>query len=184
MKRTLFVAAVVLGFATTASAATLSIAADAASYNVGDTITLTMTGTSTTEVASGVYARITYEAALTETVGSSQTPQTTSFGNSDWTQGSLGAPSDGAITLLNQIFIGGSVNGAGVTTSTATLVAQAAGTVNVAYVIGGPSALSYFGITNSAGTSFVINAIPEPTVASLIGLGLVGLAVGGRRRSS
>ena len=44
MKRTLFVMAVVLGFATAASAATLTVTSDKATYTVGETITLTVIG--------------------------------------------------------------------------------------------------------------------------------------------
>ena len=189
MKRTLFVAAIVLGFATAANAASLSISSDQASYNVGDTITLTLSGSTTSgETTTQVYAAVSYSSALTETVSSSQQPHTTSFGNNNWTQGALPV-SDGQAALLNQIAgLSPSSNGSGVSSATATLVAQAAGTVVVSFIEGGSAALDYFGITTNAGagggTSFVINAIPEPTVASLIGLGLVGLAVGGRRRSS
>ena len=46
MKRTLFIVAALVGvgFATAASAATLSVVSDKASYNIGETITLTVTG--------------------------------------------------------------------------------------------------------------------------------------------
>lgn len=188
MKRTLFVAAIVLGFATAASAATLSISSDKASYNIGETITLTLTGTSTSsEVAKQVFAAVGYSAALTETVSSSQVAHTTSFGMNTWTQGTLNVL-DGEAELLNQIAgLSPQANGLGVSTATATLVAEAAGIVTVSFLdastFGGD--VDYFDVqlaSQTTGTSFTI--VPEPTVATLIGLGLVGLAVGGRRRSS
>jgi hypothetical protein len=43
--------------------------------------------------------------------------------------------------------------------------------------------LDWFGITNAAGASVTVAAIPEPTTAAMIGLGLIGLAFAGRRRS-
>lgn len=43
--------------------------------------------------------------------------------------------------------------------------------------------LSWFGLTNTAGVSVTVVPIPEPTTAALLGLGLVGLAVAGRRRA-
>ena len=43
--------------------------------------------------------------------------------------------------------------------------------------------LDWYGITNAPGTSVTIAAIPEPTTAAMIGLGLFGLAFAGRRRA-
>ena len=43
--------------------------------------------------------------------------------------------------------------------------------------------LNFFGLTTAAGYSVSVAAIPEPTTAALIGMGLFGLAVAGRRRS-
>jgi hypothetical protein len=41
--------------------------------------------------------------------------------------------------------------------------------------------LDWFGITNAPGTS--VTVVPEPTTVALLGLGLIGLAVAGRRRA-
>jgi hypothetical protein len=65
--------------------------------------------------------------------------------------------------------------------STITLTADAAGTANFSWLINaGNESLNFFGLTNSAGTSVLI--VPEPTTAALLGMGLLGLAVAGRRR--
>jgi hypothetical protein len=41
----------------------------------------------------------------------------------------------------------------------------------------------WFGLTNSPGHTVTVVPIPEPTTVALLGLGLVGLAVAGRRRA-
>ncbi|HXK25709.1 MAG TPA: PEP-CTERM sorting domain-containing protein [Myxococcota bacterium] len=43
--------------------------------------------------------------------------------------------------------------------------------------------LDWFGLTNAPGTSITVAAVPEPTTAALLGLGILGLAVSGRRRA-
>ena len=42
--------------------------------------------------------------------------------------------------------------------------------------------LDWFGLTNAPGVSVTV-AVPEPTTAALLGLGILGLAVSGRRRA-
>lgn len=185
-KSTLLCAIGLVGLAAPAGAATLSISADKASYNIGETITLTLIGTSTSgEQAKSVFAAVGYSAALTQTVSASQQPHTTSFGMNTWTQGAL-QTSDGEADLLNQIAgLSASSNGSGTSMATAKLVMQAAGIVTVQFLnessLGGK--LDYFGITDASqttGTSF--GWVPEPGAVSLVGLGLIALAARGRRR--
>lgn len=186
MKRFFLTAALVLGFATVASGATLTLTADKSTYVVGEQINLTLFGTHTSgESADSVYARVLFDATKTDFVSASQElHSSTSFGTTPWVGDAdqTSAGGDGAATLLNQFITGGANRDFdGESNASAVLVAEAAGTVNVAYVTSGGNALNYFGLTNAPGTSF--NIIPEPTVASLIGLGLIGLAIGGRNRS-
>jgi len=71
------------------------------------------------------------------------------------------------------------------TLSTVTLIAKATGLVNVAWDTdpGSGFGLSFFGLTNAPGTSFVIG-VPEPVTGALLGFGLLCLALGASRRNA
>lgn len=185
MKRTLIVVvAAVVGFAAAANAATLSVVSDSATYSVGQTITLTVTADPEGGADNSVFGRLLYSAALTETVASSQQTFSTFGGGSSWSPGALNN-ADGFATVLNQLGAQGTTPNqpSNIVQSTATLIAEAAGTVNVVWETDANTGfqVKFFGLTNGAGTSF--NIVPEPTTAALLGLGLFGLALGGRRRS-
>lgn len=183
MKRTLFIVAAVLGFATAAGAATLSVASDKLTYSIGETISLTVTGDSAGGKDFSIFGQLIYEAALTETVTSSQTQHTRGGGTFFATTGVLNQ-GDGFADVFNQIIDITSPRSVDqLQIATATLVAQLAGVVNVDFRddTGSGFELDFFGLSSAPGTTFTI--IPEPTTAALLGLGLMGLVLGGRRRS-
>lgn len=176
MKRILIAAVAMLGFAAAANAATLSVVSDKGTYNPGETIILTVTGDSEGAAANAIIGVLTYDAVLTDTVTSSQTVHTSFGGFVPWTPGVL-VVSDGSATVFNQI---GGITPAPVDQlqiATATLTASSAGVVTVNF----SSTLNFFGITGAQPGVASFTIVPEPTTAALLGLGLFGLAVAGRR---
>jgi hypothetical protein len=182
MKRTLIALIAVVGMATAANAATLSVSSDAASYGLGDTITLTVTGDADGASAQAVFARVLYSGSgSVNFVSASQVGMTSFSGGLAWSPGVTAGDASGA-NALNQL--AGLMALAPDTTfsSTVVLTAAGAGTVAISFegLTGGPTALDFFGLSSGTGGSFTI--VPEPTTAGLLGLGLLSLAVAGRRR--
>ena len=182
MKRTLFVMAIVLGFATAASAISLSVVSDKLTYNIGETITLSVNGDDEPGAPQySLFGRLLYSSALTDpNTGAVQTAIGT-----NWITGTT-PQIDGESTAFDQLNFNSGVGDAlapgGSVFSTLTLLAAVDGVVNVTW----RNDLLFFGLdpAQAAGTSFTIVApVPEPTTAVMLGLGLFGLALGGRRRS-
>jgi hypothetical protein len=187
MKRTLFVVVALVAFATAASGATISVVSNKLTYNVGETISLSISGDSQATKDNGIFGQLEYSAALTDTVTSSQSEM--KGGSATFTTGNLGR-GDGFAEVFDQL--NGTAANVTVSTllaSTATLVAQAAGIVNVNWSLSPGLQLDFFGLTSvgnggtAPDTATTFTIIPEPGTAALLGLGMLGLVLGGRRRS-
>jgi len=190
MKRTLIAVAALIGLASAANAATLSVVANQGGiFAPGDTITLTVTGDTQGGVDILIFGRLLFDntaplggpAAVDAAVASQNA--LLALGVAPWTTSATECNTS-SCDMMNQISaFGTSPSGSTVLlTSTVSFIAGAPGTTNATWstALDGFQ-LSFFGITNSPGVS--ITVVPEPTTAALLGLGLFGLAVAGRRRA-
>jgi hypothetical protein len=183
--------AVVLGMALGAQAATLTMSTDKATYLPGETITMTILGDSEGAEALGAYGSVVYDTAFVSSNAGSQTQTALkTAAGVKWIRGALAT--DGVYFGTQDAFsqINGTTVAAGTTkklTAVMTFTADSAGTASFSWLeeAGGLN-LNFFGLSSNAlvNQPFSVDIIPEPSTAGLMGLGLIGLVLAGRRRKS
>lgn len=187
MKRTLIAMVAALGLASSASAATLTIETDQATYNVNDTITVTMT--LNTEAGDPAVLAVSADMSWNGAVGdgadqSSQSGALTAFGGllPFSAPAASGCISDSTCRMLDQVAGLNPLPPDPGQTITATLQILAIG-IGTLDLTTGPvfDVLGLGGATLGANAS-VAQVVPEPGTAAMVGLGLLGLASVGRRR--
>lgn len=192
MKRTLISLAMVavFGAASAASAATVTLAsATGSTISPGESIVLTVTTTANSgETDNTIFGAITYSDALLNPVAPASVMNTPiGFLPGAITCTTVRCVAFSAVTGGAAIALDPSQN-TNFLLATVTFPVDAAApigsVINLAWQTN-PSTqrLDFFGVTGGPGVSITVVPVPEPTTAALLGLGLFGLAVAGRRRA-
>jgi len=187
MRSLLFAA--VIAFASAATGATLAVSTDKLTYLIGETISLTVIGDDAGVTSYGIQGRIDFNGAFVNLGTATQTQLAGQSGK--FTVGTLPNVDNGGVGSFQFLFNQYSAlpkeatNLPGIL-STATLIAQAAGVVNVNWHVNAVDGfgLDFFGLTTAPGTEFCIvdefgpacPFVPEPGTFGLLGLALLALA--------
>ncbi len=177
MRRSLLAFLGVLALGNLTSAATLMIAPDRQTYQVGETITLNVFGDSEgAAVNDFVFGRILFDPDLADYVDSHQEPLTTN--GFPWALGGL-AGGSGFGDAFSQVR-GEADPVDGPLTATVRLLATAPGTLEFSWEADpfSTTTLVFFGLTSAPGGS--VDIVPEPSTGVLVAFGVVATTIGRR----
>jgi hypothetical protein len=187
--------ALIAGFASVANAASLTMTAGSNTVLQGGSITLTTTvSVLSTESDNAIFGAIQLSGASGVPAGvTSVAASNTQNGLPGW---ATSVPALTCTTAFCQVF--SQIDSTAPNTPAAdvtnfvisTVIFNVANTVPIGTVINfnwrtAPTTqrLDFFGITGLTSTGVSVTVVPEPTTAAMLGLGLFGLALAGRRRS-
>jgi hypothetical protein len=160
-----------------AGAATLTITPDLPVYQVGDTITLNVSGDAEGAADNLIYGPLLFDADLANYVSSHQQPLTTN--RFRWSVGSLSGGGGFAEAFSQTPGLEPDVPD-GPLLASVTLRATAPGILEYSWRTDGDPGLrlDFFGLTEAPGGSVLI--VPELSPGPLLGLGLIAIAMGRR----
>ncbi len=185
--------AALAALAAPAAAVTLSVSPDKATYDLGETVTLTVIGDPIGTSDSGIFGRLEFWPWRTTPLDATQTQHTGGGGTMPWGVGPL-RQSVAASEVFNQITTEDTLPAEQLQVATVTLCAELPGIVDVSWTLHDPYdpfGLSFFGLTSAPGTSFTIadlpgepeaSCLPEPSGAAALLAGVGALHGLARRR--
>jgi hypothetical protein len=185
MRRPIFVLSALLIAASAANAATLTVTPDETSYEVGETITLSIVGDAEGASAFGIQGYLLFDRTLAGFVSMSQQPLTSFGGATPWLVGGALRNCEArsqyrpGCLVFNQILPipGVSAPPDNLLIATLQLEALAPGVLDFSWETDTRSGLQlmFFGLSNAPGASVLVHN-PEPGTGALLALGLLQLA--------